>query len=205
MIMSFRKFKIAVVTVWLVCALAFSVNHLLTSAISSAQANSISAAGNQVKEVAGYRNWTKVNAVPQLMPERVAAACAMVLASGGVVVDGPSNPHRNKYFTVYVNDVGRAAMLNQETPKFPEGSIIVKEKLTDRESPTPELLTVMIKRKKGFNPASGDWEYMVLDGTGTKVEGRGDLQNCQACHLANQKTDYIFRTYLPSEMRSKLR
>jgi hypothetical protein len=96
-------------------------------------------------------------------------------------------------------------MLRQKNPQFPVGSIIVKEKLTDKESGAPELLTVMIKREEGFNRTSGDWEYMVLDGAGTKIEGRGQLQNCQACHLANQKTDYIFRTYLPADLRKGLK
>lgn len=203
--MSYRRCKLAVIAVWLLCALAFSLNQLMLSAATSRGAENNSLVAGQVKEIAGYKNWTKVNAVPQLMPERVAAACAMVMSPGGSVIDGPDNPHRDKYFTVYVNDVGRAAMLNEKNPKFPVGSIIVKEKLTDKESSSPELLTVMIKREKDFNRASGDWEYMVLDGAGTKMEGRGQLQNCQACHLANQKTDYIFRTYLPDGLRNGLK
>ena len=202
--MNFQKSKVAIVTVWLACVLAFSVNHYVISADTSAPTNSLSA-GNLVREIEGYRNWTKVNSVPKLMPGRVAADCAIWLSSTGVKIDGTRNPHRNKYFTVYVNDVGRKAMLNQKSPKFPKGSVIVKEKLSARDSQTPELLTVMIKQRKGFNPASGDWEYMVIDGTGTKVEGRGNLQNCQSCHVANQKTDYIFRTYLPHEVKNKLK
>ncbi|HEX8773358.1 MAG TPA: cytochrome P460 family protein [Pyrinomonadaceae bacterium] len=202
--MSFRKCKLAIAAIWLLCALAFSLGHLMKGAATSAGANHLSAAA-QVKEIAGYKNWTKVNAVPQLMPERVATDCAMVMSPRGMIVNGPDNPHRDKYFTVYVNDLGRAAMLNEKNPKFPAGSIIVKEKLADRESSAPELLTVMIKREKGFNRASGDWEYMVLDGAGTKIEGRGQLQNCQACHLANPKTDYVFRTYLPYDVRNSLK
>jgi hypothetical protein len=139
------------------------------------------------------------------MPGRVAAACSIWLSSKGVIIDGDSNPHRNKYFTVYVNEVGREAMLNQKNPKFPEGSVIVKEKLSTKNSQAPELLTVMIKQKKGFNRANGDWEYMVVDGTGTKLEGRGNLENCQACHIDNQKTDYVFRTYLSDEVANRLK
>ena len=70
-------------------------------------------------------------------------------------------------------------MMEQAKPSFPEGSVIVKEKLPDKSSQTPELLTVMIKRGKGFNNESGDWEYMVVDGSGTKVEAQGKLENCQ--------------------------
>jgi hypothetical protein len=206
MVKSFEKCKTAIVTICLVVALAFLVNHLAISATTFVHDNKNNLpAVNQVKEIEGYKDWTKVNSVPQLMPKAVATACALWLSPGHVVINGESNPHRDRYFTVYVNSVGRSAMLNQKNPKFPEGAVIVKEKLSARDSQTPELLTVMIKQKKGFNPASGDWEYMVVDGTGTKVGGRGNMQNCQSCHLANQKTDYIFRTYLSNEVASKLK
>lgn len=206
MIKNLEKSKIVVLSIGLVCALAFLINHLATGATTSARGSENNLSTSQpVKEIEGYRDWTKINAVPQLMPKRVAADCAMWMTRAGVVVNGDGNPHRDKYFTVYVNDIGQKAMLTRKNPTFPEGSVIVKEKLTAKDSQTPELLTVMIKQKRGFNPASGDWEYMVLDGTGTKVEGRGNLQNCQSCHLANEKTDYIFRTYLPNDVASKLK
>jgi hypothetical protein len=205
--MRFQKYKIAIASLWLVCALAFLVSRFVAGANTSfapGDGNNLSSS-TPVKEIEGYKSWTKVNSAPQLMPERVATDCRMWLSPKGVVVDGESNPHRDKYFTVYVNATGQQAMLNRKNPKFPEGSVIVKEKLPAQDSTRPELLTVMIKQKKGFNPASGDWEYMVVDGTGTKVEGRGNMQNCQACHIATQKNDYIFRTYLPYEIESKLK
>ena len=96
-------------------------------------------------------------------------------------------------------------MLEQSNPNFPEGSVIVKEKLPGKASQEPELLTVMIKRAKGFNPTSGDWEYMVVDGTGTTVQARGKLENCQSCHTGNSRTDYVFRSYLPNEVLNKLK
>src|ERR1044071_143886 len=203
---NFEKSKIVVLAIGLVCALAFLINHLATGATPSAGDSGNNLSNSQpVKEIEGYRNWTKVNAVPQLMPKRVATDCAYWSAGNGVEINGEGNPHRDKYFTVYVNEIGRRAMLGQKKPKFPEGSVIVKEKLTAKDSQTPELLTVMIKQKQGFNPASGDWEYMVVDGTGTKVAGRGILQNCHSCHIGYQKNDYIFRTYLSEDVKSKLK
>ncbi len=206
MVKNLEKSKIAVLSIGLIAVLALVVNHLATGAPAVAPDNEEKpVARSQVKEIEGYRNWTKVNPVPQLMPRPVAAACTIWLSNNGIRIDGQGNPHRDKFLTVYVNDIGRRAMLSQKKPDFPEGSVIVKEKLAAKDSQTPELLTVMIKQKQGFNPASGDWEYMVVDGTGAKVEGRGNLQNCQSCHLANKKTDYIFRTYLPYEVASKLK
>lgn len=156
---------------------------------------------NSVKEIAGYRDWFKVNRTPQVMQARTALLCAAPAALNPVY--GPTNPHHEKYITVYVNEVGRPAMMEQEKPSFPEGSVIVKEKMPDKSSQTPELLTVMIKRAKGFNNESGDWEYMVTDGSGTKVEARGKLENCQGCHQANRGKDYVFRTYLPYDVKLK--
>ena len=153
----------------------------------------------QVKEIAGYRSWTKVNAEPQLMPEPTAQLCADVRAIQR------KSPHDNKFLTVYVNELGRKAMLEEVAPSFPEGSVIVKEKLPAKDSDQPELMTVMIKQAKGFNPANGDWEYMVVDGTGTTVRARGNLENCQTCHQAKPRTDYVFRTYLSAEATKKLK
>ena len=135
------------------------------------------------------------------MQAKTALLCAAPTAGNRIY--GPDNPHHEKYITVYVNAVGRPAMMEQAKPSFPEGSVIVKEKLPDKSSQTPELLTVMIKRGKGFNNESGDWEYMVTDGSGTKVEAQGKLENCQGCHQANQQKDYVFRTYLPYSVKLK--
>ena len=198
--MKFRRFKFVILAVWLLCALVFFLNLWARNESSSAQTKN-----KQVKEIEGYKNWTKVNQTPQLMPQRVAQACALWLSSKGAIIDGEENPHRDRYFTVYVNETGRKAMLEQKNPKFPEGAVIVKEKLPDEKSRTPELLTVMIKQKKGYNPENGDWEYMVVDGTGTKIEGRGNLQNCQSCHIDYKKSDYIFRTYLDKKTKSHLK
>ncbi len=145
----------------------------------------------QVKEIRDYRTWTKVNPEPVNMDPAVAAMCAPPTRP-----QADKNPHRNKFITVYVNEAGRKAMMESARPIFPRGSVIVKEKLSSKDSTAPELLTVMIKREQGFNPASGDWEYLVVNGEGTRVEERGKLTTCQTCHVMNKSTDYIFRNYL---------
>ena len=86
-----------------------------------------SSTDNSVKEIAGYRAWFKVNPTPQVMQARTALDCAAPV--GGNRIYGPDNPHHEKFITVYVNEVGRTAMMEQAKPTFPEGSVIVKEKL----------------------------------------------------------------------------
>ena len=202
----FRKLKYAAAAVVLACAATLFVSHLASvPAAPAVAAENELPAGGQACELEGYQSWTKVNPEPHLMAPQVAMLCGLRTTPGRGHVYDERNPHYKKFITVYVNDTGRKAMVNQKEPKFPVGSVIVKEKLPARDSRTPELLTVMIKQKKGFNPANGDWEYMVVDGTGTKVEDRGKLQKCQGCHIVTPETDYVFRSYLPDEVKAGLK
>lgn len=154
----------------------------------------------QAKEIAGYRQWTKVNPRPLEMFKTVAELCAAPTLHNRVDSAKPQadNPHFRKFITVYVNATGRAAMLEQKTPKFPVGSVIVKEKLASEKSSAPELLTVMVKREADYNPSSGDWEYLVTDGKGEKVTAQGKLETCAACHLTQKAQDFVYRTYAPA-------
>jgi len=100
--------------------------------------------------VEGYKQWTRVNPVPAVFHSKIAILCAEPTARQTKMEEG--NPHRNKFITVYVNDIGRHAMMEEKVPRFPQGSVIVKEKLPSKDSSAPELLTVMIKREPGYNP-----------------------------------------------------
>ena len=153
--------------------------------------------------IKGYRQWTRVNPVPVDLPSPLAFLCAPPPAKQTEMEAG--NPHKDKFITVYVNELGTKAMMHERNPRFPKGSVIVKEKLPSQESTSPELLTVMIKREEGYNHENGDWEYMALDGDGKEVRARGQLEKCQACHRRVEYTDYVHRNYLPAEVRKKLK
>lgn len=136
--------------------------------------------------------WIQVNAEPYQMPAPVAALCA----------PGPGlqrDPHASAYITVYVNKVGRDAMFAKETQRFPEGSMIVKEKYSTPEDRKPLLYTIMRKREVGYNPKVGDWEFSVVGPNGTQVQAIGKLENCQSCHLGKSEADFVFRPYVPSQ------
>jgi hypothetical protein len=153
--------------------------------------------------IEGYRKWTRLNPEPAFLPSRIAIQCAAPTAEQ-IRLD-KTDPHRDKFITVYVNDVGKSPMTTQLNPVFPQGSVIVKEKLPAKDSSSPELLTVMIKREPGFNPENGDWEYMAVDGAGKVVQARGKLANCQTCHITRKETGYVYRNYLPDEVLAKLK
>lgn len=154
--------------------------------------------------VLNYRHWRIVNPDPIWVPGPTAALCAAPVAVKGSST-GPQSPHANKWVRVFVNHAGEAAMLTQKVPDFPRGTIIVKEKLPEKGAPKAELLTVMAKRAAGYDTANGDWEYLAMSGDGTQVQSRGKLANCQACHIPQKENGYVFRDYLPEDVKKGLK
>ena len=138
--------------------------------------------------------WIQVNAEPYHMAPAVAALCAPVTAD---LLPEKRNPHAASYITVYVNNAGREAMFAKQAQRFPEGSIIVKEKFNapsaDRK---PLLYTIMRKREAGYNPKVGDWEFSVVGPDGKELQATGKLENCQGCHLGQSESDFVFRPYV---------
>jgi Cytochrome P460 len=160
---------------------------ILLLAVAVVVVQSSSASVQQQEVIKGYREWTRVNPVPVDLPSMLARLCFAPTVKQ--IEMNAGDPHRDKFITVYVNDLGRKPMMHELKPSFPKGSVIVKEKLPSKESTAPELLTVMIKREKGYNPENGDWEYMALDGDGKEVRARGKLEKCQACHQTAKYND----------------
>jgi hypothetical protein len=167
---------------------------------SSAPAATAREKDAMLSDLAGYKKWTLVNPVPQLMDPQAALDCRAPI--GGPTAN---DPHSTKYISVYVNQIGRSAMMEQSVPNFPVGSMIVKEKLSEKNSRTPDLLTVMVKHKQGYNTAGGDWEYLVLSGDALVIQSRGKLASCQLCHSAYQHSDSVSRIYLPEDVRRQLK
>lgn len=189
------RIKVSIL-VFLILMLAVSTHPSGVQLDDASMSAELDSTDELVTTLSKYRTWTLVNPAPVKMKPAVSLLCAAVM---------PANPHREKFISVYVNEIGREAMTMQLAPTFPKGSTIVKEKLASTESRSPELLTAMIKRQKGFNPKSGDWEYLVLDGTASTITKRGRLTDCSGCHFAYQTTDYVTRTYLSEETRRQLR
>jgi len=110
-------------------------------------------------------------------------------------------PHMSLFATVYVNEIGRQAMMTNGRPAFPVGSVIVRES-TSLQIGVVDLV-VMIKRAKDFSPASGDWEFILTDDKATRIQLREKTGSCQACHAAQKENDFVFRTYLPNSFSAK--
>jgi len=98
---------------------------------------------------------------------------------------------------VYLNDLARTTSPQSRPLIYPEGAMIVREKL-ETEAGSPELLTAMIKRKKGFNPAANDWEFLLISGDATKIKKREKTGDCQSCHASVSAKDFVFESYQTS-------
>jgi hypothetical protein len=193
-------FKKSLLLVAIILAVRLNKNIFQAKAALENAAAPASKEIQRTKEIAGYKRWTRVNAKPIKMEASLAVLCAPALPQ-------PKNdsPHKDKFIVVFVNEIGRKAMQTQTYPQFPQGAIIVKEKLLAPDSLTPELLTAMVKRQKGFNPASNDWEFVVFSGDAKTVQAQGKLENCIACHTAKRGSDFVFRNYLSNEDLMKLK
>jgi hypothetical protein len=95
-----------------------------------------------------------------------------------------------------LNDAARTSLSQSKPVIYREGAVIVREKL-ETEAGSPELLTAMIKRNKGFNPAANDWEFLVISGDATKIRKREKTGSCLSCHQSVSAKDFIFDSYLP--------
>ncbi len=100
--------------------------------------------------------------------------------------------HDTTFGVVYANDLAREALLSEGRAKFPVGSIIVREKLSHAEATQPELVAVMMKRARGFNPKGGDWEFLTADGMLTKVREQQRKGSCLECHSSQADRDFVF-------------
>jgi len=98
----------------------------------------------------------------------------------------------SSFGVVYANESASKAYSASPLRPFPVGSILIREKLATATAQNPQVLTVMIKREKGFNPKGGDWSFLTVDGAATKVKSRKKGGECLECHQSARDRDFVF-------------
>ena len=98
----------------------------------------------------------------------------------------------NSFGVVYVNSLAREFVSAAPYVQFPLGAIIVREKLAKADDARPQLLTVMIKRVRGFNPKANDWEFLMLEGATNKILERQKEGSCLDCHASQKQRDFVY-------------
>jgi hypothetical protein len=141
--------------------------------------------------VANLAKMHRVTEKPFLM-DRIASTRCDVRPSDLV----QQGPHSDAYCHVFVNDAGQET-LKSGSGSYAAGTVIIKQKFLDKEGTKPALFTVMRKMEPGYDAEHGDWEYSIVDRSGTKVFSRGKTNSCIECHAAYKETDYVTRAYMP--------
>lgn len=134
-----------------------------------------------------YKSFKRLTPVPIFVPAAFAADCTHFVVSEHAEQER-AGPHANVPVNLFVNPQAEKA-IGQKLALFPEGVIIVKEKLGKNEAVS--AVGGMIKRAAGFDPKNGDWEYFYATQSGGFATGR--LENCSACHAKAAAADHVFR------------
>lgn len=158
---------------------------------------------DELANFAEYREWHKANPELARMSDVVAWMCRNLTPEEAAKMrkelEGTHKVAQQwKTFTVFVNDLGKDRLLGVTKGEFPVGSILVKEKHDQDDTSTSELLTVMVKREKGFAPKVGDWEFLVLDGFAKAIQ-KGDSKTCVSCHTSVSENDFVYADYVPKQ------
>jgi hypothetical protein len=147
--------------------------------------------------ISKYRTWGAVNPHRFEVSPMVSWLCRGVTEKEQrerIAAERQVDPHAGAFIRVYVTPTSRSAFVNRKP--LPVGTTVVKEKFLSKTGTIPELSTVMVKRKAGFDSKNGNWQYYVLDASGTKILADKRLAYCQDCHRDQNAKDYLFRTYL---------
>lgn len=97
------------------------------------------------------------------------------------------------YARVFVNDAAEPYM-KHESLRFPAGSLIVREKLVKPHDADPDVISLMLKHDRGFNPLTNDWEFLLV--SESKIERGTATTSCAVCHASVRRQDFLFKSYL---------
>ncbi len=128
-----------------------------------------------------------------------------------------SATHGNHYVNNYANDIAVDYGKFEQAGTLPQGSIVFKDSFTVTETRqsfsdtasrqiTLGPLFVMRKMEAGFNPSTGDWQYIQIQPDGkilgmTHGEGSDQVRYCIACHLAREQNDHLY--FVPDARRRR--
>jgi hypothetical protein len=114
---------------------------------------------------------------------------------------GSNDANHDRSFTsfgrVYINSVAEPNM-KREPLRFPVGSMIVREMLWKASDTEPHLVSVMVKRERGFNPIVNDWEFAVVNAGLSRLKRGDSVKSCLQCHAKMRSADFLFKSYLPN-------
>jgi len=168
--------------------------HLLVCIVSFV-AVTCPAADFEVNEKSIFMLSSKLKLItptPRLVSEAIATLCTSPSPDLIATEAARTGPHAGTLVNIYVSE-GAAKLMDSSSRWFPEGSIVLKEKLSS--DGTVAAVGGMIKRAPGFDRSHNDWEYFYAEQD--QKMNKGLLQNCIACHVKVESTDYVYTLKKP--------
>jgi hypothetical protein len=104
--------------------------------------------------------------------------------------EGKTNHGVVSYGFAYVNEIGSGGFRRQPFA-FPVGTMIVREKMLIPTA-NPDLLVVMVKREKAFNPRANGWQFLITNGDATRILRREKNGKCLKCHEYASNNDFVY-------------
>lgn len=108
-----------------------------------------------------------------------------------------------EYVRLYVDQDGEGEDAGDSRfEPYIEGTIFLKENYLSKDAKpdAPATITAMIKREKGYDPGSNDWQFLQWDTDGNLlIDGNGTSAPAQAlcikCHANMAERDFVFSTF----------
>jgi hypothetical protein len=140
--------------------------------------------------VVEYRSWRPLSPTAVDISASIFALCRTPTSSEEQFV---ASVHSRHALRDWANHAAAAVLDAGDVVSFPEGAAIVKEKFViDSNSGMPVLtaLGIMVKRRAGFDDATGNWEFAYWNATdGLTTDS---TRSCGSCHASQSAKDFVF-------------
>lgn len=154
------------------------------------------------EELRGYSSWQEVTDGPHEVLPEISAACAPPFPFVSPHPGAVDRQGKDRYIRVYASPQIAHLLPEPRVESYPEGSVVAKVKLIEGSS-EPTGVAFMVKRERGYNPESRDWEFFLFEGKPLELTARGAISTCQSCHGGQDYTDGLYRSYLSDGSAAK--
>lgn len=144
-------------------------------------ASAASAEDGLVTRYLQYRNLTRLTTAKIDIAETVRTMCL-----DPKIIHGP---HIEPGIHLYASSSAIAVRKTSTTPRYPVGTLLVKEKFDTKEAATPTLITVM--EKTANRGRVDDWRFTMIRLADRSIVRETARMSCAECHARYTGTDFV--------------
>ena len=148
-----------------------------------------------------YKSLHRMTSEPVFVTEASPACCFGESLDDAVRSRARGEPLRHEFFEIFMNRLASHSF-SLGRP-YPVGSVLVKERVglskpfegANNQGSKSVWVGGMVKRKSGYDPDNGDWEYFYF--RDPKNVQTDNLTTCIECHQKAETTDFVFGGWKP--------